>query len=184
MAAPDRTKIYRLPGTLYHTPTDLSDPASGLGTAMGTADLVVLRRVQRTSMIVAEEYGHDGVDGEMVEGVYLGESWVLGARLRGIDNDAFGIVFPNVVTGGIKSPGTTLAGALLTARAKIILWCARDYANVPSVILYRALPLVEETAELKFGLKTPLYVPVLFHGVRNASGVVGYVDLLADLPSV
>lgn len=180
MAEPSATNIERVPGILYKDPTDLSSQST-YGTALGAASGVYLAPGMRTELVTAAEFG-----GEPVEGLYLGEGWRVGAMLRSMDADALQTVFPNTVLGtggtirGLTAPGSTRAGTLLSTRTVKLLYAPHDASHF-GLLLYRAMPLVEEQAEVMNSILSERQIPVMFVAMRDATGRVGQVLPLSEM---
>ena len=182
MAAPDVTRAMRVKGRLCIDPTDFSTAWPHGGTGLGMVRDVAVRNGRMTEQITAEEFGV-----EVIDVIDLGESWVLAATLREWDADALAKVFPAGKAGAtttervVEYPKSYRAGTLLSSSTVKLLFTPDDQTIHPAVLFYRALPLVEETAELSFQLGLDLVVPVMFVAIRDASANMVQVGLLEDL---
>lgn len=178
---PNARAVVHAPGRLVVGPTDLALAFPHGGTALGLSAEVTFRPGLRGRSVRAEEFG-----GETIEVVYAGESAVLGALVRGWDADAVNRVWLNSTVGVsgeryVEYPGTTRAGTLGSARSVVLLFSPRDADRTPGVILYRALPLVDQAAALQFAFRRELVVAALFQGIRDATGRVYRAGRLEDL---
>ena len=78
--------------------------------------------------------------------------------------------------------GTTYrAGRLVSERSVVLLFVPLDVARHPATILYRALPMLKESAELSLHLAASLEIGAVFAGIRDSSGRVIAQGRLEDL---
>lgn len=181
MSAPAARAVVHAPGRLVVGPTDLTLAFPYGGTALGLSAEVTFRPGLRTRSVRAEEFG-----GETIEVIYAGETAVLGALVRGWDSDALQRAWLNT-TAGVSGeryaeyPGTSRAGTLASSRSVVLLFAPRDEDRTPALILYRALPLVDEAAALRFSFRDELVVGTLWQGIRDASARVYRIGRLEDL---
>lgn len=168
MANPDVVNIRTLRGWLCKNPTNLSIPFPHGGTPIGLVRDGAFRPGIRTRIITAEEFG-----GTAVEGIYAGESCVLTCLLREFDEDAMVSVFPNYTTVVRYAPGDdrdVRPGNLSTDRKIALLFSPRDLDDNPFIILYVAMPLVQEAMELQLMLSTEATMAVMFQGIPDGAG--------------
>ena len=157
--------VLRVPGRLVINPTDLTGTLPYGGTELGVVGETSLLPAQQAYLIRAEEYG-----GVPVEAIQAGEAWAL----RSFDADALARVFSSAGSDAVAqqpyvaSPGTAV-GTKVSARAVKLAFCPEDYDRHPFLILYSALPLVEETARLRLSGAAGLEIPVVFHATYDAS---------------
>lgn len=170
MSAWDPRNVFRAPGRLVMNPTSL---AAGQSYPWGGAELGVVREVaaipnQQNYIVRAEEYG--GVAAEVIQG---GESWVLVAVLASYDKSLLAKLFNSAAvetaTGRAQisfpgSPGTKASG-----RSLKLLFSPDDFDHHPMLVLYNAIPLVEESARIKLSARDPFEIPVAFHGTYDGS---------------
>jgi hypothetical protein len=179
MAAGAAANIFRTPGRLSYGATNLASPWPHGGTGLGIMRAKVLRPFRQSYVVRAEEFGM-----EPVERLELGFGWVLAAILRDYDADAVGAIFPNTSIGSsgrrvIKHPGT--AGPLGSARSVAPLVFTPDDSAAVGFIMYRALPEVDEGAELSLALSANTEIACVFTGIRDASNRVIQIGRLSDL---
>jgi hypothetical protein len=179
MGANDVTKVLRAGGQLIKNPTNLGAAYPYGGTELGVLDDVVLQPVFTSSIAKG---GDDKFANQTVEGLYLGESWILGVSLRQFDADVVGTLFPNVGTVGPRklSASTVKPGYRLSNRSCVLLFKPENPEH-PSVLLYRVLPVLDETAALVMKAIDELTFPAVFHAIPNTSGHVYAMDVLANL---
>ena len=141
------------------------------GTALGLLRDVQVRRSEGRFDVVGEEFGQ-----EIVDQVYLAESWVLAFALRGMDDDALGAVFPNTFTGsvtknkGIAYPGSSLTpGTLRSGSAVKVLFTPDDTDNHNAVYFPNAIPQVTETINVDFVRASELMIACAFRALRAGS---------------
>jgi len=177
MAVADVTKVYRVPGKLAINPTNLATAFPHGGTALGVATRVRIERTEPRTMVRAEEFGQ-----EVVEVVRGGETLILGVMLRQWDSDVLSAIFPDTSGTTVNGlPATTRAGSLMTDNTAKLIFTPDNQTDHPGIILYKAVPLVEETAELKFGVVRELVIPTLWLALRDASNRFYSVGKIGDL---
>ena len=184
MAAPDPRTIRNVIGRLIKDPTDLTltDGIFG-GTQLGLVKQKVIRVVTRTKVIRAQEFGSIPV--ETIRGAH---EIALLCELRGWDSDAISAIFPDVTTATasgrprINFPGSTRAGAKGTDDAFSLLFAPRNTEEHPALILYKAIPMLAESMELRMG-RQELSMPVVFMATRDpdSPAKMAEMGLLTDL---
>lgn len=186
MATPDARSILRVPSRLCFSPANLSNDYPHGGTAMGVVARMAFKPGITTSEIIAEEFGNTSV-----EAVYCGENAVFACYLRGWDNDALQKMFPNTTLGassgnryaryepgvsGQNRPGMTLSDLAVS------LFVSPDSPDHhPGLLIYRAVPMLEETAELAFRSPAELGFPAVFRCCPDTSGRVYNMGWRKDL---
>lgn len=186
MAAYDVRELLHVPGRLSIDPTDgdLTGTWPFGGTGLGAVKGVMLdNELKEPVAVTAEEWG-----GPPVEFPQPGEAWVLAAFLRGADEDAVGMLFPNTSTGAtsgrtkIELGGARQAGRRMTDLAVKLVFTPDDTKNARAVCLYSAVPMQDAQEYLmqrgkEFGL------PVVFKATPspNHSNQVGEWDFVSDL---
>lgn len=164
---------------------DLSTAYPHGGTALGLLRDVQIRRTEGKFELIAEEFGQ-----EVVDEVYMAESWVMAFALRGMDDDALGAVFPNTFTGtitknkGIAYPGSSVApGTLRSASAVRVLFTPDDTENHNAVYFPNAIPQVAEGIDIDFARASELMIACVFRGLRasNAQGALCQIARLKDI---
>lgn len=168
MSLPNARDVMRSPGRLSIAPTALGVFPHG-GTALGIVRAIEIIPNIKYHPVTAEEYG-----GIVVDQVLASESWVLAALLRSLDDDAIANLFPNTAAGSvsqrrvINAPGTVRAGSLRAASAVKLVFTP-DSPDLPFVVLYRAIPMVDEAAKLTMAAGDALEIGVVFHAVYDGS---------------
>lgn len=177
MAAPAGNNAVRVVGQLFHTPTgaDLTQAANH-GTPLGLVDRIRWDPGVLTKALVLEETNrHHKL-------LYCGQRPRLSFSLESFDPDALAILFPTVMTGGLKGPrlkaGDDPVGLAVTPR--VILFVPERSAH-PALILYAALPLIEQAAEIRKSSTNPQAFPAAFECGENANGWVYAENTLAQL---
>ena len=161
MARDDVRDVRRVPGRLAVDCTDLSLEWPHGGTGLGSTAGCTLTRFGGSYPITVEAFG-----GEPVEYLEEGAVYGLGCVLRTWNDDMLQTMFRNTVEGQvsqrrlIKEPSTVRAGNWMSPRARVLVFTpegsthAEDAnqpdTDAPFIVLYRAIPLVEDTAELYF----------------------------------
>ena len=170
-------------------PTNLSAAFPHSGTALGlTRDLRFVFNY-KTDIATAEEWG-----GVVVESFYAGEKPFLAAVLREFDNDALNQIFPNTTTGTVSqdrfvrfTPGTSgqnRPGYELSGKTYKLLASPVSSDRHPAILIWYALPALEEQAELQMSLAEEIGIPVVFWAGLNSSNQCYAVGKLRDLQSV
>lgn len=192
MATVDARKVLRAPGRLAYGCTNLALAWPHGGTGLGNVRGIVLRYARTDFRVTAEEFGFEPV--EVIQG---GESWSVGAVLRDADDDAYSKLFPNTAAGTttqhkvVTAPGSVRAGALGSARGVVLVFtpegathakaAATPDVAVPFVVLYRAIPMVEESAEVALTRSADVALPAIFVGIRDSSDRMLAMGRRADL---
>lgn len=182
MATARQDNILRIPGRLVAAPTDLTIAFPFGGTALGMASDVIWRPNQRRKEIRGEEYG-----GEITDLVKTGQSPQLGMFIRGFDPDMTLKIFEgssvSTKTGKPKVdyPTDAAPGTLASSTGIVLLYAPDNVDEHPGILLYNALPLLEEVSEMRFSLKAEFGIPVLFYGIRDATNRVYQKQLMEDL---
>jgi len=174
MSTPSTQAIRQFRGRLIADPSNIDLAAPYGGTYLGIVRAAVFEPRIRTREILAEEYGNTPV-----EAIYAGQSPVFLAVLRGLDGDMIPKVFPSASLGSISQTDPLIqdnatsdagrAGQLLSTKTFKLLF-APDAENWdPFIVVYKALPLVQEAAQMQFALSTELGIAVAFMGLPDNS---------------
>lgn len=179
MGAADAGKVWRTPGIVVVGATDLAGSAPYGGTQLGVVQFGRLRPLERVDEITAEEYG-----GETTELVLRGRDYVCTALVRGWDNDALQRFFRSTASGAsgtrvVNEPAGE-AGDLGTDYAVSILFAPND-PRQPAWLLPRAVPLIQEAAELQASIVNELNLAVVFRALRDGSGRAVRIGIRTDL---
>ena len=173
MAEPRSSNIRELPGDLVINPTDLTVPSPYGGTKLGEVRAKIFRFGIKTTMSTAEELGNI-----TVEGRYVGEAAIFAAILREFDADAIETIFPNTPVGQagrdpvIEFDPTEVGlepGLKLSTSAVKLLFVPRAIEEHEHVLLYLAMPAIEETAELRCAFQQEIGIAVFFVGIPSAA---------------
>lgn len=174
MAAPNVRNVAFWPARLIQNPTDLSlSPPYG-GTYLGLTRAHLWAPRWTVTESHAEEYG-----GTIDDVTYDGEIPVFRAVLREFDPDAIKAIFPNYVTGSVTGkvgiryhPGDSAQnrpGYSMGNKAFKLLVAPLDETQ-PFLLLWRAIPRVDEAAEVQFKLRNEAGIAVVFHAGVDAQG--------------
>ena len=171
MATQTPLRIVEQSGVLYADPTSLSS-VSGYGTCLGYVKDLEFRFGRRVQPITAEEWG-----GAPVDGIDMGEWCVVAGVLRGLDPDALNKVFVNTAAGTSSGErivkgavnGTVRAGYSLFGKAFKLLFAPDDTARGTFIIVYQAIPMVDEAAAMQMRLGAEKGVAVAFWGVPETA---------------
>lgn len=181
MATPTVSNIYRIKGRLSVAPTDLTLAYPHGGTALGQIGRFAIEIAEGVLPIVDEHYG------QPVEFVAATGLTVLSCHLRGWDNDALQQVLPDTFAGSgsgnrvirLGSPNNA-TGKIQSGRTVKVLFTADRPTEHPSVILYNAIPIIDQAEAVRFSLFQEARIPVQFIGLRSGSKY-GQIGLLEDL---
>ncbi len=182
MGVIDVRKILRVPGRLAFGISTPSDDWPHGGTGLGSTRGITLKHFGADFPVTAEEFG-----GEPVEVLQRAEAWGLACVLRTFDNDAVNTVFPNTSVGAttqhrkIVIPGTRKAGRRRSDNAVVLAFTPDNERDAPMILLYNAVPMLEETAALNFNREEDVGIPVVFMGIRNSAGLIMEVGRKHDL---
>lgn len=173
MAAPNAKNVRFIPGKLVKDPTNLGTTYPYGGTELGLTTAILFKPGVRSRIHFAEEFG-----GAHIENTFVGELVMLSLVLRGFDPDALARVFPNVSTGTITgkpgidgrvSSGSNLPGYRMSNKAFKLLWVPDDLVDTEALIIYNAIPGVEETAALAMSVSEEFGTPVFFLGAPDTT---------------
>jgi hypothetical protein len=191
MSTPLPRNALRIPCELAWNPSDLNLQYPHGGTALGIVKDIEIRIQPRASKITAEEWG-----GQEVDAIYLGESLLVVAAVRGYDEDMIQRLFPNTDIGvdPIGNPGITRyvkghaygsginrAGYLLSDRVGKLCVSPVAYDYHPMLILQAAIPMILPEAVLQQCWSRDLGMLVAFVGTPNSNGKVYEWGLKKDL---
>lgn len=176
MAAPSSSSIQRVPGTLIWNPTNLGAAEPYGGTYLGTT-----RDKEFTPQPVLRPIWNQ-VWGAYSDVIYCGEKVIFRAVLRYPDADGIAAVAPKSISPGssgvhwlFRPGGTTAntrAGTALSSKSGKLMFAARAPNSHDSLIIYKALPAIDEAAKLQYSLGEEYGLAVVFYGVPDANGRV------------
>jgi len=180
VATPAARNILRVPGRLCVAPTDLTADFPHGGTALGVTRDMEFRFGYRTSIATAEEWG--GVPNRIF---YEGETCLLGAVLRDYDGDMIKRIFPNTATASQTNDVTinneidagNRAGYDLSGLAIKVLFSPLAVDRHQFILLYNAIPVVEETSLFNLSMADEIGLTVLFYGTPDTNGKVYQIGL-------
>lgn len=186
MATANVRNIIRLRGRLCLNPTDLTADFPHGGTALGLTRSGIFHPGVKTVLNEAEEWG-----GVVSKAYYAGEKPFLAAVLREFDNDALAAVFPNTSAGSVTgdrvittSPGDDTqnrAGYDLTGKAGKLLFSPANPDRHPFILLYYAIPAIQESAELQLSMAQEVGIGVVWWAGVDASDRSVKIGRRADL---
>lgn len=162
MATADPGSIIRVPGRLSHSCTSLTTAWPHGGTGLGLCDQIIIKPNRRVLPIRDEGYG------AVVEGIDLGEEWMLMATLRGWDEDAVNKLFPATTVGstsakrGVYYPNAFRPGTKLSASAIKLVFTPDDEFNHRFLVIRSALPLTKSDTEIELESSAEHKISVVF----------------------
>jgi hypothetical protein len=171
VAAPSAQNILRVSGTLVMNPTNLAIAPPHGGTILGLTRSMIFKPGIKTTQVTAEELG-----GTAVEAYYTGENVVFTAILREFDPDAINAIYPEA---SLASSGDPLfqyqpdgahqerPGSRLSAKSFKLLFVPKAFDTHPYILIYKALPAVDETVEIMLAFNHEVSIPVMFFGIPD-----------------
>src|SRR5689334_14305454 len=161
--------VLSVPGRLSINPASLTSGSYPWGgTGLGLVREIVAMPRQRNYAIRAEEYGM-----VPVEAIQAAEAWMVVGILASHDDDALKKLFMSGATGTttqrtlVTAPGTV--GSRVSDRAVALLFTPEDTDRHDFLLLYKALPLVDEAAQIRFSGKDPQEIAVAFEAIYDGS---------------
>jgi len=180
MAAPSETKVFRVSGTLIANPLNLTTGPDYGGTILGATNRVSYDPGLDYRPVRAEEYG-----GQSVEEILFQSDFIFGATFRNWEDDVLSTIFPNTSAGVtarlVDFPGLNTSGTRMSAQSIKLLFAPDRPTEHPGMLIYSALPLIEETETIRLSILSELLVIVLFKGLRDGTGRVAQLGLLSDM---
>jgi len=155
-------ELARSPGRLTWNPTDLSAAYPYGGTDLGRTINKSFQVGRRQRRITAEEYG-----GELAGAIITGTSGVLAAMSVGYQDNAWDLVFDSTTGASSGKPVYDPSGQAGTrVQGGVLLFVPDDVANHRALILYNAIPLVEESAQLALRVRDRVALAMVFEAAR------------------
>ena len=186
MASPKPRNAIFLKGTLVADPTDadLETDPFGNGTQLGLTRDAVLRTNLKHRFARAFELGN-----RIVEVIAGEETVIFTAVMREFDDDMMQRIFLNTVVGSISQARKIQFGANRTLGNKRsgdaikLLLSPNDTVNGRALIIYKAVPLVDENGEFAFQLKNGLGTAISFYGIPSDSdsNLIGELGRMRDI---
>lgn len=185
MATANVRNILKIPGRLIKDPTNLAAASPYGGTELGLASSILFKPRAKHVPITAEEFG-----GAVAEVLYGGDSCLLAATLRGLDNDAASAVFVDTATGSPSgdtvprsraATDATRAGIKLSANSLTLLFAPKAPLRQPAILIRDAIPVITEETEIALSQGAEFSVPVLFYGIPDGSNRSWEIAKLKDI---
>lgn len=175
MAAEDVASILRVPASLIWNPTNLGAPATNYG---GTV-LGISREKEFTPQPVLRPIWNETA-GAYKDVIYCGERVLFRAVLRYPDSDAVTAIMPRSIASGssgvhwlFRPEGTTSntrAGTSLGTMSGVLLVAARARVDHPMLLIYNAIPSIDESLKLQWSLGKEFGLAVAFWGTPSSNG--------------
>ena len=181
MATASLNNFLFAPARVAINPTAISTGSFPFGgTEIGTC-IDIQAMPQRKVIKLRHEYTGPN---ETYDGLDMGEDWKIIIKVRGFDGDAINTCFAAPVTGttsntkGIWYPGSTpWYPKLLSSSAVALLLAPEDTTNHHCTLLYKALPMTEETKALAYQRTEEFVLPLVFWAMRDSTN-----RIMAALP--
>jgi len=181
MSQANPRNVLKIKGSFVKDPTDLTIAFPHGGTALGLAKEIVWEPNIEHFDIIAEEFG-----GEVTESIALGHVPIIGAVLRGFDNDAISALFPHSSVGAsgfqkIEYPGTLRAGRGQADNSFKLLFSPKDTERHNFIIFYNAIPMPDIAASMQLSIDIEFGIAVMFKGIRDGTSRVYAIGRKGDL---
>lgn len=177
-------RVIRAPGTLYVNVSGPYEPSLAPfgGVALGNTQGVYIANFGTGFTVWSEEYGEPADQLEVLRDA------AMGCFLRSWDDDAISAVFPNTSEGvttqhqiltlhGSREPGESI----YDDRATTMIFLPHNPKDAPAVLAYAAVPLVDESSQLRFSYGDDLGIPALWRFFRDGTGKIAEVGRAWDL---
>lgn len=174
MATRSVRNVIRAPGKLIKDPTNLSAADPYGGTELGVVRNLVFRPGHETEESLGEEFGR------VVAATLVAERAVFACVLRSWDNDMLAAVFPNtaaptkgrfrLVHGRASGGSFNRAGYALDSLAFKLLFVPFAVEEHPALIMYNAVPMVDESAEIQMSIGAEYGLALMFKATPDATG--------------
>jgi len=177
------SRIIRAPGRLVIAPT-LSLAAHEFpfgGIEFGRVQMCALRSVSEPLLVTFEGLGDVG---EILEGPI---QHVFTCEVRGWNGTVIERLFGGLFTRGESGhavysvPGLEYPGSHEWARGVVLLFVPDDIAHVPGIILYHAVPSMQERVAVALQRGKELVMPLNFDVVADGLGRVAMLGMVPDL---
>lgn len=184
MSTPYARNVVRAPGRLVLNPTDLTAAYPYGGTELGVVRDLLFRPGIEVERLIAEEWK------TAVASIVKAEYAVLAGVLRSWDDDMLNMLFPNVSTGsvtgkkmveGLANSGNRTAGYDMAAKAGKVLFVPDARNDGQFLVLYRAIPVVDQAAQLSFQIGEEYGLAFMFEAVPDHNGRTYRIALKDDL---
>ena len=178
-------RVIRAPGTVVHTPTDLTD-AAGTGeyggTLIGRTRAVVVQPLAAPYQVQSEGLG------EASDVLTAANDYIVSLFLRGWDRNAVSVLLPGGYTQGStthqalwQAPGTETPGESALSRAKIWLFVPEDTVHVPCVLVRSGVPDFADGAEIALQRDEEFGLAMVLKCMRDSGGRMLDIGHLEDL---
>ena len=114
--------------------------------------------------------------------IMMGEMPVVGVTLRQWDEDVYNAVCVGAENTGMK--GLVTAGTNLASLAQTFAFIPEDTTAWPALLLYNAIPVLDETAEITISAIEEMVLQTFWHALPDSSDRVYKQDLLANMPTL
>ena len=173
-------------GRLVINPTDLSIAHPHGGLDLGMIKSVAIVPGIQYRPIVDEAFGQ-----KIVDQIVVDDTIAIAATLRGFTDTAKETMFPSTAKGATTgarvvrgSEDQFPAGSRLSDRAVKLLFSPDDPNKHDAAILYFALPMIDEAAELQLDISDEMDLAAVFLAVPDANGNTHEIGRIKDLSIV
>lgn len=184
MTSPLARNILKIPGKLVKDPTNLSLPYPYGGTEIGVCRDNMLTFNQKVDFPMAEEFGAPAA------AILGSETPYFGCVLRSWDDSMVSAVWHNIQTassgevgiiGKVSGVSINRAGTNLVSRGFKLLFAPIADDRHPSVLLYNAIPMPNESAELQLSIGREMGIALIFHALPDSTGRTYIVDRRSNI---
>jgi hypothetical protein len=149
------------------------------GTELGIARDMMFKPNIKTRKLIAEEFKSP------VEILWVGDEPVMAGVLRTWDNAMISTLFYGTQTSARGDVGiidtVTRPGYPMSRKGITLLFSPLAVDAHKHILIYNAVPVVEEAFEMRVSLAEELGIPFFFQGIPDAYGRTYAVDLRANL---
>ncbi len=176
--------VLRVPGSLCHTPTDLTTAFPHGGTALGMVRDAELRFGQSSVPVFAEEFG------TTVEVIEAQNIAVFACVLRAMDDDMLSALFEETSVGSVSGhrvvtkevdTDTSRAGSLKSPKAVKLYFSPKALDRHPGILLFKAIPMLEESARLQVSIGEEVGIAAMWRCIPDSSGRLYEIGRRRDL---
>lgn len=187
MVTREEAKLVRAPARIVIGITQ--EPANGVY-PFGGKEIGKVKQVRFASSSTPLTVIHEG-SGEIGEMLEAPNRYIFACYLRGHDNDALKALFGVRASVGSQTghqvvlfPSLVSPGKSAIGRGVKVLVVPDDPVNVDALLIYQAVPDLQEGAEMSFSRNEELGFPMRFECIRDTFGRVAAIGRLQDLKLV
>lgn len=184
MSSPYPRSILKIPGKLVKNPTDLSAAYPHGGTELGVCRDVVMNFGVQVDFPIAEEFKAPAA------AILQEERAFFACVLRSWDDDMLSTIWHNTQTSTygetgvlakVSGSGVKRAGTNLATRGVKLFFSPHAVDQHRAVLLYNAVPIPAETAELQLSIGREMGLAIVFRALPDQLGRMYACDLRGNM---